>query len=224
MATKGKSEKKHEPVKVVQMSELMERLADSMAPKEIVRPAVSASYVEGIAKLMIRCGYQFNEKTLSILADYLRGYNLWLCGNVGVGKTFFFDCMTKVRRSQGSDSIVKLSMLETQDWTMETAREWINDTRDRDVLLDDVGTEPVMKSWGQEAELFPYLLEKRMQLATRRTHLTSNLGIVDIKKRYSERVSDRFVQYFKMETFPKTEKSKRVLRPWKPPMDGKGSL
>ena len=224
MATKGKTEKKREPVKVVQMSELMDRLADSMAQKEIVRPAVSASYVESIARLMIRCGYQFNEKTLTILADYLRGYNLWLCGPVGVGKTFFFDCMTKVRRSQGLDSIVKLSMLETQDWTMETAREWVNDTRDRDVLLDDVGTEPVMKSWGQEAELFPYLLEKRMQLATRRTHLTSNLGIVDIKKRYSERVSDRFVQYFKMEMFPKAEKSKRVLRPWKPPMDGKGSL
>lgn len=223
MATKGKTEKKQE-ARVVQMSELMNRLADSMEKREVPKPVLSAGYVESIAKLMIRCGYQFNEKSLNILADYLRGYNLWLCGPVGVGKTFFFDCMTKVRRSQGLDSIVKLSMLETQDWTMETAREWVNETRDRDVLIDDVGTEPVMKSWGQEAELFPYLLEKRMQLATRRTHLTSNLGIVDIKKRYSERVSDRFVQYFKMETFTKTEKSRRVLRPWKPPMDGKGAL
>jgi hypothetical protein len=53
-----------------------------------------------------------------------------------------------------------------------------------------------------------------MQLSQRRTHLTSNLGIVDIRKRYGERVADRFVQVFKMEEL-KLKKSRRALRPWK---------
>jgi DNA replication protein DnaC len=103
---------------------------------------------------------------------------------------------------------------------MDTAREWVEDNQDYDVLIDDVGTEPLMKSWGQEAELFPYLLEKRMQLC-RRTHLTSNLGILDIKRRYGERVVDRFVQVFKMETM-KAKKSRRVLKPWKRGENGNG--
>lgn len=89
------------------------------------------------------------------------------------------------------------------------------------VVIDDVGTEPLMKSYGQEAELFPYLLEKRMQLTGKRTHLTSNLGPQDIKKRYGERVADRFVQMFKMEPL-KAKKSRRVLRPWKASKNGDG--
>jgi hypothetical protein len=202
------------------LGDMLERLAKTAARKAEEPPAVRESVVEWYAQRMMSAGYDFTVDTLGILADYLKGYNLWLCGNVGVGKTFFFDCMNRVRRLKQASPIMKLSMIETQGWTMDTAREWVEDNQDYDVLIDDVGTEPLMKSWGQEAELFPYLLEKRMQLC-RRTHLTSNLGILDIKRRYGERVVDRFVQVFKMETM-KAKKSRRVLKPWKRGENGNG--
>ena len=201
--------------------DMLERLTKTVARNAEDPPAVKDSVVEWYAQRMMSAGYDFTVDTLGILADYLKGYNLWLCGNVGVGKTFFFDCMNRVRRNRQSSPIIKLSMIETQGWTMDTAREWADDNRDYDVLIDDIGTEPLMKSWGQEAELFPYLLEKRMQISGRRTHLTSNLGIIDIKRRYGERVVDRFVQVFKMETM-KAKKSRRVLKPWKRSENGNG--
>ena len=200
---------------------ILERVAESIAKRIENPPMVKESVVEWNAQRMASFGYDFTSDTLSVLVDYLKGYNLWLCGNVGVGKTFFFDCVNRVRKSRQYSPIVKLSMIETQGWDMDMARNWAEDNSGSDVLIDDVGTEPIMKSWGQEAELFPYLLEKRMQLAGRRTHLTSNLGIVDIRKRYGERVADRFVQMFKMEVI-KSKKSKRVLRPWKRADNGDG--
>lgn len=188
-------------------------LARIATETNVVQPVVNPKAVEFYAKQMASFGYEFSVDTLTILADYLCGYNIWICGNVGTGKTYFFDCLSKVRRQRRMDGILKLSMIETQGWKMEDARDWADETRDWDVVIDDVGAEPLMKSYGQEAEVFPYLLEKRMQLSNKRTHLTSNLGILDVKRRYLERVSDRFVQMFKMETM-KAKKSRRTLRPW----------
>lgn len=198
-------------------SAILERVVAQTVRKETPPPVISDQAIEYYAKLMASFGYEFTADTLNILSDYLKGYNLWLCGNVGTGKTFFFDCMSKVRRKKNIYGLVKLSMIETQGWTMENARNWADETREDDVVIDDVGTEPLMKSYGQEAEVFPYLLEKRMQLSSKRTHLTSNLGILDIKKRYGERVADRFVQVFKMEQMDKmkAKKSRRTLQVWR---------
>ena len=138
---------------------------------------------------------------------------MWLCGNVGVGKTFFFEVMSKLRISQGNAPIIKLSMLETQGWSMEDALRWTQENSQSDVLFDDVGAEPLLNHYGEKIEIFPYLLEKRMQVASR-THLTSNLGAADILKRYERRVADRFVQMFKMVEI-KAKKSRRKLAPWK---------
>lgn len=203
-----------EAVRKTDFGAILERVVAQTVRKKTPLPVVSDQAVEYYAKLMASFGYEFTADTLGILVDYLKGYNLWLCGNVGTGKTFFFDCMSKVRLKRNVYSLVKLSMIETQGWTMETARDWADETCEDDVVIDDVGTEPLMKSYGQEAEVFPYLLEKRMQLSGKRTHLTSNLGILDIKKRYGERVADRFVQVFKMEEM-KAKKSRRVLRAWR---------
>lgn len=192
---------------------LVNKLMANFLKKEPV-VNVNPKWIEWVAAKFVEYGYEITADTIQMITDYLAGYNLWLCGNVGTGKTFFFDTMNKVRKARGVSRICKLSMIDTQGWDMEMAREWAQDYQDEDVLIDDVGTEPMMKSWGQEAELFPYLLEKRMQLSQRRTHLTSNLGIIDIKRRYGERVADRFVQTFKMEQM-KLKKSKRKLKPWK---------
>lgn len=206
---------KHKRVKVNQdFVNLADKLMSQFTKNDSIHK-VDQKWVEWVASKFVVFGYELNPDIIQMISDYLAGYNLWICGNVGTGKTFFFDVMGRVRKSKGLSGIVKLSMIDTQGWDMEMAREWAQDTSEYDVVIDDVGVEPVMKSWGQEAELFPYLLEKRMQLSKNRTHLTSNLGILDIKKRYGERVADRFVQTFKMEQMRISKKSKRKLKPWK---------
>lgn len=195
------------------LSEIIDRLAKQYSAPEQKEPVIRASVVESYALKMQNLGYEMSKETLSMLANYLKGFNLCVMGSVGIGKTFFFECINKIRSGAGMYPIVKLSMIETQGWDMTDARDWADDTRERDVLIDDIGTEPKMKSWGQEAELFPYLLEKRMQLTTCRTHVTSNLGLVDIRNRYGERVSDRFIQMFRpVKLTSKT--SRRNQRPW----------
>ena len=205
-------------------AEMADRLAKKYRPKDKETPGVKSSVVEMVAGQMAERGYEMTPKAIEILTDYLKGYNLWLCGNVGVGKTFFFDVMSMVRvEEKRIRPIIKLSMIETMGWTMDSAREWVSYHNDEDVLLDVVGSEPVMNSYGVKAELFPYLLERRMKLANRRTHITSNLGPKDILSRYDVRVSDRFVQMFKFEKF-ESKKSRRETRPWKTPSQGGGLL
>lgn len=206
--------------KAVTLGSILEKITPGITREE-AKPAVRANVVEWFAKKMTEAGYDFTEDTLAILLDYLKGYNLWLFGNVGVGKTFFFDCMNQVRNIRGTDRIIKLSMIETQGWNMDDAREWANDSRDNDVLIDDVGAEPIMNHFGQKVEVFPYLLEKRMQLTLRRTHITSNLGGADILKRYDRRISDRFTQMFKPYQI-KAKRSRRKLSPWLKSFDGGG--
>ena len=215
MATKDKK---------TMFEELAEKISSQFPPREARQPAVSPKVVQIVAGQMAKRGYEMTPKAIEIVSDYLNGYNLWLCGNVGVGKTFFFDRMSRVRQEEkGLPPIVKLSMIETTGWTMDVAREWIEDHKEDDVLLDDDGSEPVMNSYGVKAELFPYLLEKRMQNARKRTHITSNLGPKDIIARYDIRVSDRFVQMFKFEKFD-SKKSRRVTTPWKTARPGAGIL
>lgn len=185
-------------------------------------PGVKASVIEWYGKNMVKFGYEMSEWSVGVLTDYLKGYNLWLCGRVGVGKTYFFDVMNRIRTSRRLEPIVKLSMIETQGWTMEDARNWADENQYYDVLIDDVGTESAeMVSYGQKVDLFPYLLEKRMQLTSKRTHLTTNLGASDIGKRYGLRVSDRFVQYFKFCKCP-DKGSRRRNAPWKRSRNGEG--
>lgn len=205
-------------------AEMADRLSKQYPEQTSPEPAVSGRIVQLVAGQMAKRGYEMSAKAIEIVTDYLKGYNLWLCGNVGVGKTYFFDVMSRVRQEEKSlPPIAKLSMIETTGWTMDLAREWVEDHLDDDVLLDDVGSEPVMNSYGVKAELFPYLLENRMKNARKRTHITSNLGPKDILARYDVRVSDRFVQMFKFEKFD-AKKSRRETRPWKMARHGGGIL
>lgn len=200
-------------------ADIAKRVASSFMPKEAPVVQIRASTLEFYAKKMSEQGYEMSEASLQILCEYLKGYNIWLCGNVGVGKTFFFQCMSRIRKSRNMSPILKLSMLETQAWTMEDAERWVNHTSDHNVLIDDVGAEPKLNHYGEKVEVFPYLLEKRMQISGLRTHLTSNLGPADILKRYERRVADRFAQMFKMIEM-KARKSRRKLAPWKPSENG----
>ena len=95
-------------------SDILERVAAAFISQENEEPQIKASTLEDWARRMARVGYEFTEETLKILLQYLKGYNLWIYGNVGVGKTYFFDCMNRIKRARGGEPIIKLSMIETQ--------------------------------------------------------------------------------------------------------------
>lgn len=194
-------------------TDILGRVAEAFVPQENKEPEIKASTLEGWAKRMAGFGYEFTEESLKILLQYLKGYNLWIYGNVGVGKTFFFDCLNRIKRARDGDPIIKLSMIETQGWTMEQAAEWARDYCEYDVLIDDVGAEPLLNHYGEKVEVFPYLLEKRMNRTRCRTHMTSNLSAKNMLDRYDRRVADRIVQMFKGCEM-KAKKSRRRNAPW----------
>ena len=200
------------------IGDILKGLSEIVVPEK-KEPSIRSSALKEFASTIAKEGYQFSEEMLNALIYYMKGYNICLLGNVGVGKTFFFDCINSVRRKRGSDGIVKLSMIETQGWTMKDAVDWAHYTVGYDVLIDDVGAEPAISHYGQKLELFPYLLEKRMGVFGRRTHVTSNLGGADILKRYERRVGDRMAQMFKIVQL-KAKKSRRKSAAWNPPSEG----
>lgn len=204
---------------------IAEKVANEQVKRSNSEPELKQCVLEKFACVMAQVGYDLTPNTVEIMSDYLKGYNLLICGLVGVGKTYFFDCINRIRKSRGFGPIIKLSMIDTQGWDMDTARDWIFSHKGEDLLIDDVGTEPKMKSWGQEAELFPYLLEKRMQLTNRRTHLTTNMSMDEMKARYGLRVRDRFDQMFKIEVITsRKSKRKQSLRPWLIADNGQGTI
>ena len=199
-------------------AEMVKKLAESFVPAEIKPPQVKESVLECYGRKMSELGYEMTKTSLQILCEYLKGYNIWLCGPVGVGKTYFFETMSRLRLARNMDPILKLSMLETQGWTMDSAAQWVRDTAEYDVFIDDVGAEPMLNHYGEKVEVFPYLLEERMRTRMR-THLTSNLAPKDILRRYERRVADRFVQMFRMVEM-KSKDSRRRLAPWKASENG----
>lgn len=199
-------------------ADMVKKLAESFVSAEVKPPQVKESVLEFYAMKMVGLGYEMSRTSLQILCEYLKGYNLWLCGTVGVGKTYFFETMSRLRRAREMEPIVKLSMIETQGWTMDDASQWAREAAECDVLIDDVGAEPMLNHYGEKVEVFPYLLELRMQTRMR-THLTSNLAPKDILRRYDRRVADRFVQMFRMVEI-KSKDSRRKLAPWKMSKDG----
>jgi hypothetical protein len=186
--------------------------AEVTAARPAPQDHVDQELLKRQAVRLAKAGYDMTPHMVEILESYIKGYNIWLVGKPGVGKTFFFKCLNKVRRDRGVYKIVILSMIETQGWTMEDAKTWIEVNADNDVMIDDVGSEPVMVSFGMKAELFPYLLEARMTCG-RRTHITSNVDKADILDRYGVRVADRFAQFFKRCKMDTTG-SRRTLKPW----------
>ena len=205
------------------LASLLEEI-NGIAVDRPAEPKVDREKLQKWAKGMRSHGYIFSEESLNLLEDYLKGYNLWVMGNTGIGKTAFFKCISFVRQSiedpkayamhSGYRPLSHLSMLSTQAWKMEDAREWLEQNKGEDVVLDDVGTEPKMVSYGQEAEVFPYLLEDRLGRRNVRTHVTTNLTLKDIEDRYGMRVRDRVNEMFKTRLLS-SKTSMRKTKVWR---------
>lgn len=193
---------------------ILAELADCAKAPSPAEVEISPEAVTGRAKEMALSGYEPSKASLTALELYLKGYGLWLDGGVGTGKTMFFRRMRPsnipVKRTGEIPSIVVFSMPLTLGMDMDDVREFLEEHRYDELVLDDVGAEPVFNYFGGKMELLPYLLEKRMESPCR-THITTNLTPKALGERYGARTLDRVVGMFKRVTF--TGKSHRAASP-----------
>lgn len=127
-------------------------------------------------------GYQPSEQSLFALLDYLKGYGLFLMGDVGTGKTMFFRCL--------KSDIKIFSLLRLMAKPLNDITQLLEDLQFDEVVIDDIGAEPVYNNYGSRLDLLPWVVEQRYE-SNMRTHFTTNLSAEELKNRYGVRVLDR---------------------------------
>lgn len=158
------------------------------------------------ANEMARWGYKHTPVTLRALERYLTGYAILFTGRVGVGKTFFFKCLNRT----GAD-IAIISMHECYLWPFDELSKWLTDNRDREVLVDDIGSNERSNSYGTKYEALKYILSRRLD-SPARTHFTTNGTPDELEKVYDFQVVDRLFELADSFVFDRTD-SLREPRP-----------
>lgn len=169
--------------KLLDAASVLRMLEDAVAkpPPEEVKVGV-AEFVAYARWMKERRGYEPSKETLNALLSYMRGYGLMLCGGVGTGKTMFFRSL-KTR-------VEEVSPLRMMARRLDDIERDVDGLSGVEVLIDDIGAEPVYNNYGSRLDLLPWLVEARLS-SPKRTHFTTNLKPNDLVKRYGVRVVDR---------------------------------
>ena len=141
------------------------------------------------------------ERIRDACIDYVKTYpdtlyrGMILSGNAGLGKTFLLSCLYNEFRKKGVGAVA-ISSFELMEkiravyFHQDDAKEAFDELESAPVLLiDDLGSEPLMRTVSLE-EYLCVLLNERMN---RKLHtvITTNLTPAQFKDRYSERVMSR---------------------------------
>ena len=122
--------------------------------------------------------------------------SILLTGNTGLGKTFLLHCIENRLLDRGFSPICVTAyrLFETMrgaHFSDEEKRRQFDELIHCDILLiDDLGTEPVMQNITREY-LFTLLNERLTQ--QRHTIIATNLSILELKELYGERVFSRLL-------------------------------
>lgn len=175
--------------------------------EQVAKPKETAVTREALKNhahwMMINHGYIHSTQTLKALADYDKGYGLFLIGNYGTGKTMFFQAV-------GNTNIRIFSLLRHLATPLEDIEAEIRSCYNNDLVIDDIGAEPIYNNYGNKIDLLPWVIENRIYLKSK-THFTSNLSVGQIEKRYGGRVIDRIAGMCRTHKF--TGESMRVAKP-----------
>ncbi len=120
--------------------------------------------------------------------------SLLLTGETGLGKTFLLHCIENrlIERGYSPISLTAYRLFEAMRGAhfsdAEKRSEFDQITKCDILLIDDLGSEPVMQNITIEY-LFTLLNERLTQ--RRHTVIATNLSILELKKRYGERVFSR---------------------------------
>ena len=155
-------------------------------------------------------------KAMNILKTWTEKYpdttkiNVNLIGGAGMGKTFLLESVASALIEKGV-SVVFVSAFELN----ESARRYhigkaydFSNYIDADVLLiDDLGTEPILKNVTKE---YLYNLINIRQNNNRPTFISTNLSLDSILERYDERIFSRLLNKQLSINIALTSKDKRV--------------
>lgn len=185
----------------LRVSDILAELQCVMSKPRPSETAVAKDALIGYAKWMKSAkGYEPSPESISALFSYMKGYGLFLMGGVGTGKTFFFRSLR--------ERVEVFSMLRNMAKPLDDISREVEAMRGDEILLDDIGAEPVYNNYGSRLDLLPWLIEMRLE-SPMRTHFTSNLKAEALMKRYGARVMDRVKQMAKCCIF--TGESRRKL-------------
>lgn len=145
---------------------------------------VTAEWLTRVAQFMANRGYRHNADSLKALEAYLAGYDILLTGSFGVGKTFFFDCL-----STATAPIVRLNMNEAHLWKYDDLADFLRDNRGNDMVIDDIRGD-IGKDYGKAYDPLIVILENRFEVRAR-THYTTNLTNEELIERLDHRDVDR---------------------------------
>lgn len=154
-------------------------------PCKVKANEASREEVVSRASVIASRGYRFSPASLEALKAYLEGYSILLGGDVGVGKTMFFERVNPAPIP--AIALTDLAMLKVEEINQQ-----VESLQDKEVVIDDVGAEPIYNNYGCKMDLLPWIIERRLKSSCR-THYTTNLSSRQIYERYGARVADRLV-------------------------------
>ena len=172
----------------------LEWYSDEKDPETGLSPR---EYMEAVYRTCLEYAEHFDEES----------YNLFFCGGTGLGKTFLSTCIARVvsergyyvaYESCGSAMAIMEEDKFSRDWQDEDTGLKVERLFDCDLLiLDDLGTE-MLTSFVQSAL---YTLINTRLIRGKKTIISSNLTIGELRKRYSPQTVSRILGDFRLVAF-----------------------
>ena len=163
---------------------------------------------------MAEKGYQPTAESRDALRAYKAGYNLWLSGQVGTGKTEFFKNAPWNIPDTGDSNrprrIIVDMATEFYGMSQDGILEFLHENRINEIVLDDVGNEGTINEYGNRREILPFILSKRMNVKPC-THITTNRDEQYFVSRYGYGFFDRLQAFAYQVKF--IGESRRILKP-----------
>ena len=154
-------------------------------------------------------GYEPSEAQKAALVAYVQGYQLLLAGKAGTGKTSTFRALQKAGL-MAWDVVV----FNIQTWSLKSKDEILEaleDSKECEMVIDDVGRETVKNEYGEKFEVFDFVLGWREENCRGvRTHVVTNLTASEREARYGERVVSR-LHLCKVIAFADEDKRRAVV-------------
>ena len=154
-------------------------------------------------------GYEPSEAQKAALVAYVQGYQLLLAGKAGTGKTSTFRALQKAGLMAW-----EVVVFNIQTWSLKSKDEILEaleDSKECEMVIDDVGRETVKNEYGEKFEVFDFVLGWREENCRGvRTHVVTNLTASEREARYGERVVSR-LRLCKVIAFADEDKRRAVV-------------